>query len=871
MGEVYRARDTRLGRDVALKVLPAHLSSDSALKARFEREAKSISGLNHPNICTLHDVGSQDGTDYLVMEFLDGQSLHDRLQKGPIPVDQVLKIGREIADALDIAHRNAIVHRDLKPGNVMLTKSGAKLLDFGLARTATQNASLATLTAVTSPQRAPITQQGTIVGTFQYMSPEQVEGKEIDGRSDIFSLGSVLYEMMTGQRAFPGKSQLSVASAILEKEPVPVASVKPLTPPSLEHTIIRCLAKNPDDRWQSAADIKHELDWIAQSSGSAAAAAISARAKKPGYTKFLIAALATAFVLAASLAGYLGFGRRYESPPPSVRATLASPPNVTVLTLGDEAGAPALSHDGTSLVFTGLAGTKQMLFVRALDNTTARPLPGTEGGKFPFWSPDDKSVGFFTEQQLKRVDIAGGPPLALATTADGRGGSWGGNTIIFAPYIYSQILRIPGTGGKTVPVTNLDPARHTTHRWPRFLPDGKHFLYFAGHHMSGREDTSEIYVASLDGSTNKLVLKSNGSAFYSSGYLFTYRDDSLMAQPFDLDRLELTGSATPIGEVLRESGNWGVIASASDNGLLLYQSPGEIKYPIVWYERTGKNLGPAPMTGQQLQDIRISPDGNRVAYVSFDGASGNVYVSDFKTGARTRLSYEGSAWFVAWSPDGTKLAYSTQPTGANETRISIKRTDGAGDPEVLLSTGQFDHPSDWTRDGRYLIFNRGQIGSQRVWILPLFGDRKPFPLFPNATYDHADGRVSPNGKWISYYSAESGRSEVYITSFPNGIGRWQVSTTSIIPPPIWRSDGKELFFVALDGNIMSAEIRENPNSITIEKVRPLLRSPFVAGVLHTIYDLDPRGGQRLIGAAAPDTSNLPLNILTNWSAELKKK
>jgi len=869
MGEVYRARDTRLGRDVAIKVLPAHLSSDSALNARFEREAKAISALNHPNICTLHDVGSQDSIGYLVMEFLEGQSLAERLQKGPLPLDQTLKIGREIADALDKAHRNAIIHRDLKPGNIMLTKSGAKLLDFGLARSASPEATLATMTG-TAPQQSPITQQGTIVGTFQYMSPEQIEGKDLDGRSDIFSLGSVLYEMLTGQRAFLGKSQLSVASAILEKEPAPVASIKPLTPPSLEHTIIRCLAKNPDDRWQSAADIKHEFDWIAQSS-SAAAAAISARPKRPSFTNFLIAALAIAMVAAAFLAGYLGFGRHRENSAPSIRATLASPPNVTVLTLGDEAGAPALSHDGTRLVFTGLAGTKQMLFVRDLDDITARPLPGTEAGKFPFWSPDDKSIGFFTEQQLKRVDLAGGPPLALATTGDGRGGSWGSNTIIFAPYIYSAILSIPATGGKAVPVTALDPARHTTHRWPHFLPDGKHFLYFAGHHMSGREDSSEIYMASLDGTTNKLVLKSNGSAFYSSGYLFTFRDGSLMAQPFDLGRLELTGSATPIGEVLRESGNWGVIASASDNGLLLYQSPGEIKYPIVWYDRSGKNLGPAPMTGQQLQDIRFSPDGTRIAYVSFDGASGNVYVSDAKTGARTRLSYEGSAWFTAWSPDGTKLAYSTQASGANETQISVKRTDGGGDPEILLKSGQFDHPSDWTRDGRYLIFNRGQIGSQHVWILPLFGDRKPFALFPNATYDHADGRVSPDGKWICYYSAESGRSEVYVTSFPSGVGRWQVSTASMIPPPIWRNDGKELFFVALDGNIMSATIHENPNSITVEKVQPLLRSPFVAGVLHTIYDVDPKGGQRLIGAAAPDTTNLPLNIVTNWSATLKGK
>jgi hypothetical protein len=866
MGEVYRARDTRLGRDVAIKVLPTHLSSDSA-KARFEREAKAISALNHPNICTLHDVGSQDGTDYLVMEFLEGQSLAERLHKGPLPLAQMLRVGREIADALDKAHRGGIIHRDLKPGNVMLTKSGAKLLDFGLAREAAPSATLATLTA-TSPQQSPITQEGTIVGTFQYMSPEQVEGKEVDSRSDIFSLGAVLYEMLTGQRAFPGKSQLSVASAILEKEPAPITGINHLTPPALDHIIRKCLAKTPDDRWQSAADIKHEFDWISQSSADGSAA-LTAPSKKAARGNMLALALAALLLLAAFVLGSYLISSRQGSGP-VVRATLVPPPDVTLLTLGDDAGAPAISHDGSNMVFVGLLETRQMLFVRPLNAATAKPLHGTDGGKFPFWSPDGKSIGFFADQQLKRLDIAGGPPTSLAPAADARGGTWAGDNILFTPYIYSPIYRVPALGGTPVAVTTLDPALHTTHRWPRFLPDSKHFLYLAARHQGGKEDNSGIFAASIDGGVPKPILRTNGSVFYSSGQLLYYRDGSLMAQAFDTDRLELKGDARPIGEVLRESGNWAVIAAGSDNGILLFQSPGEVRYPVVWYDRAGHSR-PAPISASELHDIRLSPDGSHVAFVSAEGPSASLHVADAKTGAQTRLSFQGTAWFSAWSPDGTKIVYSAQPSGANNTDLFLKRADGSGDSEPLLSSGNIDQPSDWTRDGRYIVIDRGPLAAQRIFVIPMFGDRKPFPLFPNATYDHANGRVSPDGKWIAYYSAESGRGELYITSFPGGVGRWQISTTGIIPAPVWRADGKELYFVTLESKIMAASIHESATSVTIEKVQPLFRSPFLTGIVRTIYDVDPEDGQRFIGAAAPDTSSLPLNIVTNWTAVLKNK
>src|SRR5262250_2470750 len=525
MGEVYRARDTRLERTVAIKILPAQFSADTVRKQRFEREAKAISQLNHPHICTLHDVGSQDGIEYLVMECVEGETLAKRLEKGPLPLEQVLKYGAQIADALDKAHRAGIVHRDLKPGNIMLTPTGAKLLDFGLAKPAAPLVSGATLTV--AAQTTPVTQEGMIVGTFQYMSPEQVEGKEIDGRSDIFSLGAVLYEAVTGQRAFQGKSQLSVASAILEKEPEPISAIKPLTPRSLDHVVRRCLAKDPDDRWQSARDLALELKSISATDppSSAGVPAVALARDQRALLPWSVAALA----ILGSLA-LLFLRPKHESLAP-VYSSIISNSGIPFQIEGDIGAPPALAPDGTAVIF----GAADDLWYRSLRTGVERILPGTHGGYFPFWSPDSTSIGFFGDGKLKTLNISTNAVRTLCDASSARGGSWGSSDIIvFTPSLREVPYQIPAAGGTPTPVTKLDTKYHSTHRWPWFLPDGQHFLYLATNHSAAMAEQNGIFVASLDGKLNRFVISSLSGGIYAQDRFLFARDATLYAQSLDL-------------------------------------------------------------------------------------------------------------------------------------------------------------------------------------------------------------------------------------------------------------------------------------------------------------------------------------------------
>src|SRR3954469_1279585 len=576
MGEVYRARDTRLDRSVAIKIVSGDVTTNPELRQRFEREARALSSLSHPHICALYDIGQLDanGSDYLVMEYLEGETLAKRLARGALPIRELLKAGIEVADALDKAHRQGLIHRDLKPSNIMLTKSGAKLLDFGLAKAQTPAmAAAATFDAATAAHpTSPITQQGFLVGTFQYMSPEQVQGKEADSRSDIFAFGAVLYEMATGKRAFDGKSQIGIASAILEKEPEPISSVHALAPPALEHIVERALAKDPDERWQSASDIKAELKWIAASGSQPGLARATSGKKARKRDMWAIFGVVVGLgILLASLVI-----ERPAATAPMIRATITPPEGNTLTSSGIFAAPMELAPDGKRLLFVAHKGEEpEMIWVRDLATGIAKPLTGTENASRPFWSYDGKSIGFFADRKLKKIDAAGGTIFTLVPALEGRGGTWGPDgTILFGSFATSGIFAISASGGTMRQMTKLNAAENeTTHRYPEFLPDGKHFLYLARHSGAGAGVRPTIFVGSLDGGPPKKILEAASNVKYVSGYVLYAREHALMAQRFDAKRFEVIGDPIVLSDDVKvdERFSRGVF-SASQTGLLAYET-----------------------------------------------------------------------------------------------------------------------------------------------------------------------------------------------------------------------------------------------------------------------------------------------------------
>jgi len=866
MGEVYKARDTRLERTVAVKVLPERLSKSEEVRQRFEREAKTISQLSHPHICALYDVGNQDGVEYLVMEFLEGETLADRLGRGPLPAEQVMRYGIEMADALDKAHRQGIVHRDLKPGNVMLTKSGVKLLDFGLAKVVQRASPASGLSVLATQVGSNLTQEGSILGTFQYMAPEQLEGKEADVRSDIFSFGAVLYEMATGKKAFSGASQASLISAIMREEPAPIATLQPMTSPALDRVVKTCLAKDPEDRFQTAHDVKLQLQWIAES-GSAAGVPAPVIARRKSRERLAWAGFAVAALAAVALAA--GYVRRAPRPEPGVRATLPFPERMFL-------GELAVSPDGTRLVFTAAKpGGQPALWVRNLQESSARPVVGAENAYFPFWSPDGRSVGFFADGKLKRMDASGGAVLTICDAERGVGGTWNRDgTIVFAPTPTSVLHRVAAGGGKSVPLTKLDAARHeTAHRYPKFLPDGRHFLYMAVNLGGAANDPANaIRVGSLDGSLDKAVVKTLSNSSYSSGHLLYVQEGTLLAHRFDLSRLETQGDPMPVVQRVNLA-NWQsfFLFSASESGVLVTAPLFAPASRLAWLDRGGKETGSVGEAAS-FGSLRLSPDGRRVAADIYDAVhdTSDIWVYDASSGIGTKFvsgtqAHENNP---VWSPDGARIVFSSDRKARNvRTDLWIKPIDG-GKEELLAESADNRISEDWSPDGRFLSFQaipaQGKRNNQ-IWTLDLGGGNRASPFLADALSQGAS-RFSPDGRWIAYASDQSGTAEVYVRPFPSGPGTWQISTAGGAFPA-WRRDGKEMYYLGLDFKLMAVPVSADTKFHAGPPVALFPVRPSGAG---TVYDVTHDGQRFLVNSLASEVGSPPLDLLIHWTALLSK-
>jgi Tol biopolymer transport system component len=866
MGEVYLAKDTRLDRTVAIKVLPSHLSQNPELRQRFEREAKTVSQLSHPHICALYDVGREGETEYLVMELLEGETLADRLSKGPLPLEQTLRYGIQISDALDKAHRSGIVHRDLKPGNVMLTKSGVKLLDFGLAKAmAPASGVLSGLSMLpTSPQGANLTQEGTILGTFQYMAPEQLEGKEADARTDIFAFGAVLYEMATARKAFEGKSQASLISAIMGSEPPPISTWQPMSPPALDRVVKTCIAKDPEERWQSAHDIGSELSWIA-SAGSQAGVAAPVVARRKSRERIAWAGFAAAAVAAALLA--IGYLRRAPGTATAIRAELPLPQGMFLADV-------AISPDGRKVAFTvAKPGAPPDLWVRSLDASESHPVPGADGANFPFWSPDSRFVAFFAGGKLKKVDPSSGTILTICDAERGVGGSWNGDgTIVFAPTPTGALYRVPASGGQPVAVTKLDPARHeTAHRYPRFLPDGRHFLYMAANLAGPPDDPANaVRVGSLDGKVDRSLVHILSNASYVAGQLLYVRDSTLLAQPFDARRLELKGDPVPIAPQLSPS-NWQnySIYSASES-LLVHAHTYAVPSQLLWLDRSGKPVGTLGEPGLYLAP-RISPDGRKVAVDVQDLAKNisEILIYDVATGASSKLAFGG--WYdnwPVWSPSGDRIIFgSDRKARGVRWDLWTKALDGSSE-ELFAESPDQRFPEDWSRDGRYISFNtipaQGKRGIE-LWFLNT-ADRRAVPVSKEGL-TQGGSRFSPDGRWMAYHSDESGRLEVYVRAFPGPGGKWQVSTAGGVWPR-WRRDGRELFYLGPDNRIMAVSVNLDSAlhaspPVVLFAVHPSQNS------YSTAFDVSADGQRFLVNSVSADQGSPPLSLVIQWKALLE--
>jgi Tol biopolymer transport system component/tRNA A-37 threonylcarbamoyl transferase component Bud32 len=936
MGEVYKASDTRLERVVAVKVLPRHWADHAEMRQRFEREAQTLASLNHPHICVLHDVGRHGDADFLVMEYLEGETLAARLERAPLALGDALKIALEIVDALDKAHRKGVIHRDLKPSNVMLTESGTKLLDFGLAKWATGTSNRASFISShadtfgdAAPRKSEVTSRGTILGTLQYMAPEQLEGDEADARTDIFAFGALLYEMVTRKKAFEGKSRVLLIAAIAATHPPAISTIEPSAPAAVDHLVSTCLAKDPPDRWQTARDVLAELEWIAAGGADTAAAPIVRSTRSP-----LRRALAAAAGIAAGVAvasAYLGFRNPVVADELRFRVPIQLSADPTVAGgRGGNAGAAqgfqgvsgvavfnpanfAVSPDGTSIAFvarqTNTAGQSWILYVRPVRAVTPQRLAGTENATQPFWSADSRFIGFVADGKLRKVEASGGPPAEISDATGFMGGTWNRDGVILfgSP---EGVARVSAEGGKPEAITRIE-ASQAGHFWPHFLPDGRHYLYTA---WSGQAGNRAIFAGTLDSKTTARVLPAGSNAGYADpGYLVFHREASVYAQPFDAARLSVSGDPVRIADEISYEGNNGLgHFSVSRSGVLTYNFGSSLptggsgapqgdlsEWQLSWVSRTGQPVGtvgpPAAYRG-----VEVSPDTKRVAVHRHDANGGDIYVIEPR-GSDTRLTFDALQHNSSpiWSPDGTRIVYGSLRKG--KWGLYRNLSSGSGTEEMLFESDLPLAPSSWSPDGKRLVFwVQDPKTAGDIWVLTV-DDKKAAKLIATP-FNEIHAQISPDGKWIAYTdNSKDNRNEIYVQPFPTGAGRYQISNNGG-DWPRWRGDSKELFYRAI-GNPPSPGVNAGPvpfqsilfsapvnaNGASLEPgspaqlfVFPGLNMPHSGGLYHN-FAVSPDGQRFLVPQFSPPTSGVGsstaqvgpdtfagLTVAMNWAAGLKR-
>src|SRR4051812_1449373 len=859
MGEVYKGRDTRLDRTVAIKVLPAHLSSTPEMRVRFEREAKAISALQHPHVCTLYDIGRQDGRDFLVMEFLEGETLEQRIARGPLPPNELLRVAIQVANALEKAHRAGLIHRDLKPGNVMLTKTGAKLMDFGLAKSMEQAPVAAALNELTAETKK-LTAEGTILGTFQYMAPEQLEGDEADARTDIFAFGTMLYEMATGQPPFKGRTKASLIASILSAEPPPIATLQPLTPPTLERVVRICLAKDPDERFQSVHDLRVQLEWIAEGGSQAGVPAPVVHRRKN--RERLAWALAAVLLVALAAAGYSLY--RYATAPVHVLKAALVPPEKLNFVASGQSTTPAPSPDGTRVAFVAGEGGHSALYIESLDSLEPRLVPNTEGALYPFWSPDGIFVAFFADGNLRKVEANGGTPRTVCTAADARGGTWGKNgDIVFSNSRTGPLLIVAAQGGAPREVTKLH-EHETSHRWPSFLPDGKHFVYLSS--PTGADSSENaVWYGSIDGKEERQLLLGSSSAIYSREHLLFWREGSLYAQPFDAAKGTFRGEAFPIASGVTYDVLFShAIFAASPNGVLIYQSgPSTAKSQAFWYDRKGKQLAPVGEAAI-INQVSTSPDGKTVGLTLLTpGGTLDVWLFD-ERGVKTRFTFSGSRnGMPNFTPDGRTIYYISNQNG--KSNIYRKPADGSS-AETLVLAGADKFALRVSADGKYLTWSEFNPTTKLdVFALSLAPGSQPTAV-ANSNYDEVNASLSPDSRWLIYQSNEAGKVEIYATPFLERGAKFQVSSGGGYQP-LWSPDGKEIYFLSPSGAaIMSVPVQEQGSSLVLGAAREALKV-HVRSVQNGVYYLA-RDGRVLVNVAGEDSSS-PIIVVSDWLAAAK--